>query len=218
MFGAAKPPLEERVGKLSNATGAAAREIIAGNYFSFPPGGAEQRRYNLGSMVLAGLLCEHEVMCLAIDRNLGAQWSVGFGRVLIEAMAEPASFMCGLNVKFAEMVVWQKEIETVRRRSIRRWGNAGAPMPSEVALSDLLEELYCVRMPRMAIDFDEGAVVQLNEGPHSCGLLRPIASTFIAQITGDEERAAHKTASIDIAVRLTPQWMLLREAAQSALQ
>jgi hypothetical protein len=217
MFGAAKSSLQQRMEKLASATGAAAREIIAGNYFNFPAGGPEKRRYTLGSLMLASLICEHEVTSLAIDRKLGAQWSVGFGRVLIDALAEPASFVCGLNLKFMEMVVWQKEIETIRRRSVRRWGWAGAPMPSEVALPDLLEELYCIRMPRMSMDFDE-AIIQLNEGPHSCGLLRPVAGTFIAQITGDEARAAHNSGSIEIAVRLTPQLTLLREAALSALQ
>jgi hypothetical protein len=218
MFGATNPSTEQRMEKLAHATGAAAREIIAGNYFDFQVGGPEQRRYTLGSLILAGLLCEHEVTCLAIDRKLAPQWSVGFARVLIKALAEPASFMCGLNVKFAEVVVWKKEIETIRRRSIRRWGNAGVPMPSEVAIPDLLEELYLVRLPQVGIDFDKGAIIQLEEGPWSRGLLRQVASTFIAQIIGDEARAADKDASIGIAVRLTPQWMLLREAAQSALQ
>jgi hypothetical protein len=75
------------VEKLASATGVVAREIIAGNYFNFPGGGPEQRRYTLGSLLLASLICEREVTSLAIDRKLGAQWSVGFGRVLIDALA-----------------------------------------------------------------------------------------------------------------------------------
>lgn len=218
MFGASKSSLEQRMEQLAGAVGAAAREVIAGNYFQFPAGGLEERRYTLGSLILASLMCEHEVTTQAVDRKLDAQWRIGFGKVLIKALAEPASFVCGLNVKFGEMVVWQKEIETIRRRSIRQWGRGGAPMPSEVAVIDLLEELYCVRMPRLAIDFNEGAIIQLKEGPQSRGLLRSVASTFIAQITGDEAMAADEGVSINIAVRLSPQWMLLREAAQSALQ
>jgi hypothetical protein len=217
MFGTSKPSLEQRMEQLAGATGAAARQVIAGNYFNFPAEGVEQRRYTLGSLMLASLMCEHEVTTKAVDLKLDVQWRIGFGRALLEALAEPASFVCGLNVKFGEMVVWQKEIETIRRRSRRQWGNGDAPMPPEVSLNDLLEELYCVRMPRMTIDFNEGAIIQLREGPQSRGLLRPIASTFIAQVTGDEGRAAHEGASIDIAVRLSPQWIVLREAVRSAL-
>lgn len=218
MFDFLKTSLEKRVRQLAGAVNEAATEVIAANFFNFPVGGVEERRYAMGTYMLASLMCEDEITTQVASRCLDMKWSLGISRLLNDALVEPTSSVCGRNVRFSEMVVWQKEIETIRRRSIRKWGKAGVPMPVEVPLPDLLDELYCVRMPQMTIDFTQGAQMQIQEGPWSQGLLKPLSSTFIAQITGDETKAADEDIVLRIAVTLSPHWMLLREVAQSVLQ
>jgi hypothetical protein len=74
MFEFLNTSLEKRAQQLAGVVNEVAAQVIAANFFNFATGGVEDRRYAMGSFMLASLMCEQEITTQVASRHLDAKW------------------------------------------------------------------------------------------------------------------------------------------------
>ncbi len=199
---------------LTNALKEVGNNLIRQNSLQLPEATWVHNRFANGAFIFSNLLCQDIVK--AHDKDTARALSICTR--LTQEHLDSAAELGAQRTRIQDLVVWDEEREDIRERPLNSkiagddWDTIVLPLP------EILAQLYFVRQPRMTKDMLRGATFAAQKGPGSVALLMPISSTFIMQVTADQEKANDEKTVTGFAVSLITQFMWLDASVKDALK
>src|SRR6185369_2496852 len=162
---------------LSNISMEVGLNISDHNFLQLPRDSLAYARYATGAQVFSSLICQHlvdthendgpramEICSLIVERHIA-----GLSKLKVPMM------------RVGDIVVWDEEIDSIRRYAANPAFRAANLSAVTLPLSEIVREIYLVRRLQMVKDNMRGAAVVLDQKYPLLGGLKPVCSSLIMQ-------------------------------------
>ncbi len=188
------------------------RNMGRANFLQIPDRSVAYVRYAISCDIFSNLMCQDMFEATESDKVR----VLGISKRLMERHLASLCAHGSTPVPITDIVVWENELVWISTTPINPAFAGAYVHPIRAPLSDIVRELYVVRLMRMVTDLLNGATLQLQRSGFSLAHLMPACSSLIMQITADEQRATDEQTVARFAASVLPHWMLLHALVQAA--